>query len=162
MNCKPMITSLRRFICLFFILFLAGTPAFAQAAEDEPGAAESQSDDTGDAEGAARQTAYLSLEPSFVTHVGPAGGKLTYLKAEISLRTSSNATLEAAEKHMPRLRHELVTLLGDQTDLDRLTSSDGQQALREEARARINAVLSEQQTGAQIDDVLFTSFVVQR
>ena len=63
---------------------------------------------------------------------------------------------------MPRLRHELVMLFGEQTDLDQLSSMDGQQALREEATKRINGVLEEQQTAETITGVLFTEFVVQR
>lgn len=154
----------KRLIYPLFALFLMPTPAFAQeeaAAEEAPQTVEASEEEADEGKDAG-ETAYLSLKPSFVTHVGKPGSRLTYLKAEISLRTSSPAVLEAAENHMPRLRHELVTLLGDQTDLDELTSNEGQLALREQARDRINSVLEEQQTDAQIDDVLFTSFVVQR
>ena len=63
---------------------------------------------------------------------------------------------------MPRLRHELVILFGEQTDLDTLASSEGQQAVRQKALKRLNQVLSDQQTGEEIVDVLFTSFVIQR
>jgi flagellar FliL protein len=63
---------------------------------------------------------------------------------------------------MPRLRHELVMLFGEQTDTGRLNSMEGQEALREEAKQRINAVLEEQQTGERIAGVLFTEFVVQK
>lgn len=107
-------------------------------------------------------TDYIAMEPAFVTHVGSPGGKLTYLKAAISLRASRETTRPAVVAHMPRLRHELVMLFGEQTDTDRLTTMDGQQALRDEARARINGVLEEQQTGEAITGVLFTEFVVQR
>ena len=107
-------------------------------------------------------TDYIAMEPAFVTHVGSPGGKLTYLKAAVSLRASRETTRPAVEAHMPRLRHELVMLFGEQVDIDRLTTMDGQQALRDEARARINGVLKEQQTGEAITGVLFTEFVVQR
>jgi len=63
---------------------------------------------------------------------------------------------------MPRLRHGLVMLFGEQTDSERLTALEGQQALREEATTRINQVLEEQQTGESITGVLFTEFVVQK
>lgn len=107
-------------------------------------------------------TDYIAMEPSFVTHVGGPGGKLTYLKAAVSLRVSQETTRPAVEAHMPRLRHELVMLFGEQTDTDRLTTMDGQQALRDEAASRINGVLEEQQTGEAITGVLFTEFVVQK
>lgn len=107
-------------------------------------------------------TDYIEMAPSFVTHVGEPGTKLTYLKAAVTLRASKETTRPAVEAHMPRLRHELVMLFGEQTDTDRLSGSEGQEALREEATKRINAVLEEQQTGESITGVLFTEFVVQK
>ncbi len=107
-------------------------------------------------------TDYIAMEPAFVTHVGEPGNKVIYLKASVTLRASQETTRAAVQAHMPRLRHELVMLFGEQTDLDQLSSMDGQQALREEATKRINGVLEEQQTGETITGVLFTEFVVQR
>lgn len=107
-------------------------------------------------------TDYINMDPPFVTHVGPPGNKPTYLKAAVSLRANSANTRPAVTTHMPRLRHELVMLFGEQTDTERLTSMEGQEALREEAKQRINAVLEEQQTGESIAGVLFTEFVVQK
>lgn len=107
-------------------------------------------------------TDYIEMDPPFVTHVGEPGTKLTYLKAAVTIRASRETTRPAVEAHMPRLRHELVMLFGEQTDADRLSGNEGQQALREEAASRINAVLEEQQTGESITGVLFTEFVVQK
>ncbi|WP_417515867.1 flagellar basal body-associated FliL family protein [Marinobacter sp.] len=107
-------------------------------------------------------TDYIAMEPAFVTHVGSPGGKLTYLKAAVTLRASKQTTRTAVAAHMPRLRHELVMLFGEQTDTATLTTLDGQKALREEAQSRINGVLEEQQTGENITGVLFTEFVVQK
>ena len=107
-------------------------------------------------------TDYIEMDPAFVTHVGGPGTKLTYLKAAVTIRASRETTRPAVEAHMPRLRHELVMLFGEQTDTDRLSGTEGQQALREEATSRINAVLEEQQTGENITGVLFTEFVVQK
>ncbi|MBW7472218.1 flagellar basal body-associated FliL family protein [Marinobacter sp. M216] len=107
-------------------------------------------------------TDYIAMDPPFVTHVGMPGNKVTYLKASVSLRVASTGARPAVEAHMPRLRHELVMLFGEQTDVDQLTATAGQQALRDEAKTRINQVLEEQQTGESITGVLFTEFVVQK
>ncbi|WP_417501874.1 flagellar basal body-associated FliL family protein [Marinobacter sp.] len=137
---------------IILLLFLQLPNAWAEdAANSDDGAAEKSG-----------ITDYIAMEPAFVTHVGSPGGKLTYLKATISLRASKQTTRPAVEAHMPRLRHELVMLFGEQTDTDTLTTMEGQQALREEAKSRINAVLEEQQTGEAITGVLFTEFVVQK
>lgn len=124
--------------------------------------AEQSSDAEANTEPPSGITDYIAMEPTFVTHVGKPDGKLAYLKAAVSLRASQKTTREAVQTHMPRLRHELVMLFGEQTDTDTMTTMKGQQALREEAKSRLNKVLDEQQTGEVITGVLFTEFVVQK
>lgn len=141
-----------------FMMALLLTLPFASitfAQEDEETEQEEQQEEPG-------ITDYIEMDPPFVTHVGKPDTKLTYLKAAVTIRASRATTRPAVEAHMPRLRHELVMLFGEQTDTDRLSSSEGQEALREEATSRINAVLEEQQTGESITGVLFTEFVVQK
>ena len=138
---------------LFLLLAILPLPAVSQDEENtEEEVAEEESG----------VTDYISMDPAFVTHVGTPGNKPTYLKAAVSLRANSASVRPAVDAHMPRLRHELVMLFGEQTDTERLTSMEGQEALREEAKQRINAVLEEQQTGESIAGVLFTEFVVQK
>lgn len=151
-NCKLMTPQPKFFLFSLFLLFSLAPAAWAEEAAQ---AEEESSKEPG-------ITDYISMEPSFVTHVGSPGSKLTYLKAAVSLRASQQTTRPAVEAHMPRLRHELVMLFGEQTDTDKLTTMDGQQALRDEAKLRINGVLEEQQTGEAITGVLFTEFVVQK
>jgi flagellar FliL protein len=124
-------------------------------------------DDEEDASGEGEETAetyteYVEMTPSFVTHVGEPTERPAYLKANVSLRVNTETATDAIETHMPRLRHELVMLFGEQTDLQTLSGNEGQQTLRQQARDRMNQVLEEQQTGEEIVDVLFTSFVIQR
>ncbi|MDV2078374.1 flagellar basal body-associated FliL family protein [Marinobacter xestospongiae] len=140
---------LRFTLLAFSLMATALTPAWA-------------ADDEEEGEEAAQVTDYIAMEPAFVTNVGTPDRKLKYLKTEITLRASSANTRPAVETHMPRLRHELVMLFGEQSDLDQLTSAEGKDSLRAEALSRINAVLEEQQTDTRIDDVIFTTFVVQR
>lgn len=149
-NAKPM-TILRKLtpaLLLTLCALMPPLPAMAEEADDET-----------EVKGV---TDYIAMEPAFVTHVGKPDAKVAYLKASVTIRASRETTRPAVEAHMPRLRHELVMLFGEQTDLDQLSSMDGQQALREEATKRINVVLEEQQTGETITGVLFTEFVVQR
>lgn len=141
----------RFFLILMCLLPVIPAATAAQEEKEEPEAAQE-----------ATITDYIEMDPSFVTHVGKPGDKLTYLKASVTIRASKETTRPAVEAHMPRLRHELVMLFGEQTDADRLATGDGQAALREEAKRRINAVLAEQQTGETITGVLFTEFVVQK
>ena len=150
MTCEP-----KHLLLILFCLVIAIPVSSAFAQEESP-------EDVQEEQAEAKITDYIEMDPPFVTHVGEPGTKLTYLKAAVTLRASKETTRPAVEAHMPRLRHELVMLFGEQTDIDRLASGEGQAALREEATRRINAALAEQQTGEVVTGVLFTEFVVQR
>lgn len=152
MKFKPMVAQSRRFTRLLMFLILTVPVALVHAGE---GGAEAGED-------GGTQTVYVDMTPAFVTQVGTPGERLSYLKANVTLRVSSKAAEEAVKTHMPRLRHELVMLFSAQTDADRLSSGEGQDALKQEALARINKVLEDQHREERVDNVLFTTFVVQR
>ena len=156
-----MIPYLNRFL-LFITLTALIAPlsqyGFAQEATTE----DSQAEEQDEAKEEPGITDYITLDPTFITHVGEPGPSLVYLKAAVTIRASKASTRPALEAHMPRLRHELVMLFGEQTDVDSLAGNAGQTSLRAEAKKRINQVLEEQQTGEKIAEILFTEFVVQR
>jgi flagellar FliL protein len=153
-----MICDLKQFLLIIALIMPLAQPGFAQDAATAGGQTEGQDE----AEQETGVTDYIAMDPPFVTHVGEPGPSLVYLKAAVTLRASRASTRPALEAHMPRLRHELVMLFGEQTDVDTLAGSAGQASLGAEAKQRINQVLEEQQTGEKIADVLFTEFVVQR
>lgn len=153
-NANPMTIARTRLLSL--ILLLCATvalPVQAQEEEEQEAASEEEAEKIVD---------YIEMDPAFVTHIGQPGSKINYLKAAVTLRASSAGTREAVEAHMPRLRHELVVLFGEQTDPAYVDSNEGKQALAEAATQRINQVLEQQQTGEQITSVFFTEYVVQR
>lgn len=154
-----MTLQLKHFLLVLIIALPLAPVTLAQEGEEEE-QQEEQSEQPEEEEPGI--TDYIEMAPPFVTHVGKPDDKLTYLKAAVTIRASRATTRQAVEDHMPRLRHELVMLFGEQTDTDRLSSNEGQQMLSEEAAERINAVLEEQQTGESITGILFTEFVVQK
>ncbi len=112
-------------------------------------------------ETAAPKVQYFDLKPAFVTNFGSSINKLKYVKAEVVVRASTRAAVEAVMAHEPVVRHEIVMLLSAQTE-ESISENGGQESIRLEALKRVQSVL-EQETGApQIEDLLFTSFVVQR
>jgi flagellar FliL protein len=137
---------------IFIVLFLMSLAVLASGEEPDQSAESAEP----------AITDYISLEPAFVTHIGPPGGKLSYLKASVSLRADASTIRPAVEAHMPRIRHELVLLFGEQSDVDALTRPGTQQTLAAEATARINRALESQHTGEAVNGVLFTEFVVQK
>jgi len=110
---------------------------------------------------AAPKVQYFDLEPPFVTNFGQSTSKLKYIKASVAIRASGMAGVTAVQEHEPAVRHEIVMLLSSLTE-ESISSGGGQEAIRQDALSRVQAVLEEKTGASQIDDLLFTSFVVQR
>jgi flagellar FliL protein len=105
---------------------------------------------------------YHDLKPSFVTNFGdPAIVKLKFVKADISLRVFGNEALQVVKDHNALIRHQVVMLLSKQTE-ETMAVQDGQEKLRQEILQAVNAALIEETGEAQVDDLLFTTFVIQR
>jgi len=105
---------------------------------------------------------YYDLKPSFVANFGSTNKKkLKFVKADVSIRTSSDSAVTQVMNHDALVRHQIVMLLSRQTE-KKMSSSLGQEEIRVEALKVVNEALEEETGSIQIDDLLFTSFVVQR
>lgn len=105
---------------------------------------------------------YHDLSPSFVTNFGASTSKkLKFLKADVSVRASSAAAIDEVMNHDALVRHQIVMLLSRQTE-ETLSDAAGQESIRLEALAVVKAALKAETGGEQVDDLFFTSFVVQR
>lgn len=125
----------------FFLLL----PTFAGAAAEE-----------------AAEVRYLPLQPVFVTNFGVSDdGRLSFVKADVSIRVSSQAAEMAARYHLPALRNAMVLLLSRQ-DEAAVSSGSGREAIRAEALAELRSILEAEEGNPYIDNVMFTNFIVQR
>lgn len=105
---------------------------------------------------------YFTLKPSFVANFGDTSAKrLKFIKVDVSIRAYSDAAITATMDHDALVRHQIVMILSAQSE-ESLATSEGQEVLRQEILAKVKAVLKEETGKEQIDDLLFTSFVVQR
>jgi len=105
---------------------------------------------------------YYDLKPSFVTNFGSTNQKkLKFVKADVSIRTSSDEAITNVMNHDALVRHQIVMLLSRQPEA-KISSSAGQEDIRVEALNIVKEVLEEETGSVQIDDLMFTSFVVQR
>ncbi len=105
---------------------------------------------------------YVALQPAFIANFGVTEqGHLKYVKAEISIRVSSQKAEMAARYHLPALRNSLVLLLSRQDEVT-VTTGSGREAIREEALMELRAVLKAEEGQPYIDDLMFTNFVVQQ
>ncbi len=134
-----------RWLMLVCLMPFFSLPAMA---EDEEG------------EKLAEEVRYVELKPPFVTNYG-GPGKLKYVKAEVSLRVDSQEAFRAVNSHIPSLRHTIIMVLSQQTD-DTVTTMEGKEQIRLQALSELQEIMSKEEGGKMIEDLLFSSFFVQR
>lgn len=104
---------------------------------------------------------YVPLKPTFVVNYG-GKGPLKYLKADLTVRLTNPATVNAVLHHLPYIRNNLVMLLSSQTEAS-LGSQAGKEALRKEALAQVRAVLKQQTGSAKgVVDIYFDNLIIQK
>lgn len=116
---------------------------------------------------AAGDVQYVEMQPPFVVNVGSTG-RIGYLQTEVSLRTNTRGAA-VLEYHMPLLRHEMIMLLSRQSP-QTLNSPQEREALRLQALDTLRSALAQAgptpgtdgPTEQAIEDLLFTSFIIQR
>ncbi|WP_369600057.1 flagellar basal body-associated FliL family protein [Hahella sp. SMD15-11] len=103
---------------------------------------------------------YIDLKPSFVLNVQSPGGKMRFAKVDASVKVLTRSAAALVEQHMPYIRNIMVMLL-TATPADQLRSVEGREAVRKEALKRVQAFFKKEENRPVVDDLLFTSFVVQ-
>jgi len=96
-----------------------------------------------------------------VTNYFSEGRRLRYLKADISVRVRGQEAADKVTHHMPYIRNDIVLLLSAQTDAG-ISTYEGKEALRQKALKAVQALMEKEEGKKLVDDLLFTSFVVQR
>ena len=104
--------------------------------------------------------AYTEVKPSFVLNYG-GPGRLKYLKADITLVTSSQLAEQTVQHHMPLIRNELVSLFSRQTD-EAVTTPVGQEQIRTEAAQAVKELMQKEVGHPVIDDLLVLNFIYQK
>ena len=105
---------------------------------------------------------YLELQPTFVTNFGfEESGRLSYLKADVSVRIASLEGETALKYHLPLLRDAIVLLLSRQPE-STVASSEGREQLRQDALEELNALITEEEGEPYIKELFFTNFILQR
>jgi flagellar FliL protein len=103
---------------------------------------------------------YVALDPPFVVNF-EAGGQLRFLQVAAQAMTRDPAVAELVKRHDPMVRNALLLLLAGQS-YESVATREGKEALRARALAEVRAVVKAQGgDGAAIEDLYFTSFVMQ-
>lgn len=108
-----------------------------------------------------RQAAiYEVLAPAFIVNFANGGGRQHYMQVSVALMSRDQAALDALKEHMPLLRNQLVMLFSSQ-DFATLATPVGQEMLRQQATASVQALAQKELGKVAIEQVLFTNFVLQ-
>lgn len=102
---------------------------------------------------------YVDLKPPFTVNLSP-DDPVGFLQISLQVLTYSEDVAEEIEKHKPLIRNNLVVLFGKQSSLQ-LRAPEGKEQLQKLVRETVQMVIDKYGTGGEIDNVFFTSFVMQ-
>jgi flagellar FliL protein len=83
-----------------------------------------------------------------------------YLQTDVTLQVADQSQVDAIKQHMPRVRSRLLTLLSSK-HAEELATAEDKKKLAQEIREQIKQPFDPKGQPQQVDDVLFTSFVIQ-
>ncbi|HKE95601.1 MAG TPA: flagellar basal body-associated FliL family protein [Povalibacter sp.] len=103
---------------------------------------------------------YVKLDPPFVSNF-EARGAMRFLQVSVEVMTRDPASADLVKQHDPMIRNDLLMLLGNQT-LEAISTPQGKDQLRAAALEAVRKVIvAEGGDGAKIEQLYFTSFVMQ-
>ena len=147
-------------------LFLGGVfddkPEQTETAQSVDGDSEDAANSEGGADESAEAIAersYWPLEPPFVLNF-EGKSKARYMQIGLEVATTNDKAHAAVKKHMPVIRNEIVLLLSGQK-YEEMVTPDGKEQLRTELIETINNILQKHKVKKGIDNIYFTSFVMQ-
>lgn len=127
-----------------------------------PGAAEEnalQDDPVEEVEPPEQAAIYYPLREKFIVNYD-VRGRQRFLQVEVTLMLRDNGVISAIELHMPRIRNDLIMLFSGQVFED-LQTPEGKELLRQDSLRRVQDILKQEIGKPGVEQVLFTSFVMQ-
>jgi len=112
----------------------------------------------GHGEGEGKASLFLPIDPPLVVNFED-GSAVRFLQISMEIMGKDQKGIDSAQKNMPLIRNNLLLLMSNR-DYQSLMSREGKEKLRMEALNEIRSV-QKKQGGEDVDDLLFTSFVVQ-
>jgi flagellar FliL protein len=109
-------------------------------------------------DGDAKGSVFYAIDPPLVVNFED-GSAVRFLQISMEVMAREQRNIDSVQKNMPLIRNNLLLLMSNR-EYHSLMSREGKEKLRLEALAEIRAV-QKKQGGDDIEDLLFTSFVVQ-
>jgi flagellar FliL protein len=101
---------------------------------------------------------YYAIDPPLVVNFED-GSVVRFLQITMEVMAHDQKAIESVTKNMPLIRNNLLLLMSNR-NYQSLMSREGKEKLRQEALTEIRNV-QKKEGGMDVDDLLFTSFVVQ-
>jgi flagellar FliL protein len=102
---------------------------------------------------------YLPLEPPFTVNFESAGS-VHFLQISMEIMARDQAVIDAVTTHRPLIQNNLLLLLSNLSYQD-ISTREARETLRQKALDVIRESLARETKAAQVEDVYFTSFVMQ-
>lgn len=103
---------------------------------------------------------FVDLDPPFVVNFEP-GASARFLQIAVQLKTREPEMLEFLERNKPVIRNDLLLLFGNKR-VDEVSTKEGKEALRAGALEAVRKIIKDEGGKPEgLEDVLFTSFVMQ-
>ncbi len=103
---------------------------------------------------------YIALEPAFVVNFTGKKGGSRFMQATIQVMTRDPEIEKAVTDHMPVIRNSIVLLLSS-LSVDDVAGIEGKEKLRAEVLEKIREILKKRTGKPGVEEVYFTSFVIQ-
>ena len=108
--------------------------------------------------GSGQPSLYYAIDPPLVVNFED-GSAVRFLQITMEVMAHEEKAVESVQKNIPLIRNNLLLLMSNR-NYQTMMSREGKEKLRQEALAEIRAI-EKKVGGPDVDDVLFTSFVVQ-
>jgi len=102
---------------------------------------------------------YIDLKPAFTVNLAPEDS-VGFLQISMQVLTFNDEVAKDLEKHKPLIRNNLLVLFGQQKSVE-LRAPEGKEQLQKSALEAVQTVVNEHGSGGEVDNVFFTSFVMQ-
>jgi flagellar FliL protein len=101
---------------------------------------------------------YYAIDPPLVVNFED-NAAVRFMQITMEIMAHDEKAIDSVQKNIPLIRNNLLLLMSNR-NYQSMMSREGKEKLREEALAEVRAV-QKKEGGLDVDDVLFTSFVVQ-
>ncbi|HZF16657.1 MAG TPA: flagellar basal body-associated FliL family protein [Steroidobacteraceae bacterium] len=102
---------------------------------------------------------YLKMDPQMVVNFD-ASSEVKFLALDIEFMARDQAVIDDVTRNMPKIRNNILMMISNR-DYKTLMTREGKDKLRLEALEEAKKVLKQETGSAKLEDLFFTSFVVQ-